>query len=67
MHDPDTPESRRRALSSALGSVQAEGLTPTAAYDADAEEYAAGTISADELVARAEARHRAPGTEQPAP
>ncbi|MEY9846099.1 hypothetical protein ABH940_003184 [Streptacidiphilus sp. BW17] len=67
MQDRTTPESRRRALSSAIGSVRAEGLTPSADYLADAEDYAAGRISADELVERAEARHRAPGTEQPAP
>jgi len=67
MHDPTTPESRRRALSSASGSVRAEGLTPSVEYDQDAEDYAAGRITIDELVARAEARHRAQGTEQPAP
>lgn len=67
MHDPATPESRRRAVSSANGSVRAEGLTPSADYLTDAEDYAAGRISADDLVERAEARHRVQGTEQPAP
>lgn len=67
MDDPTTPESRRRDLSSADASVRAEGLVPSDEYEADAEEYAAGRISADELVERAEARHRAQGTERPAP
>lgn len=67
MHDPDTPEGRRRALSSADASVRAEGLVPSADYARDAEEYAAGLISADELVERAEARHRARGTQQSTP
>ncbi|MEV7925993.1 antitoxin VbhA family protein [Kitasatospora sp. NPDC088779] len=70
MHHPvTTPEERRRAVSSATGSVRAEGLTPGADYLTDAEKYAAGEITADELVQRAEARHRTPGsaTEQPAP
>ncbi|MFJ8628175.1 MULTISPECIES: antitoxin VbhA family protein [Kitasatospora] len=67
MHRPaPTPEDRRRAVSSATGSVRAEGLTPSAEYLTDAEEYAAGVITADELVQRAEARHRAPGVEQTA-
>jgi hypothetical protein len=67
MPDPDTPESRRRAVSSAAASVRAEGLVPSAEYESDVEEYAAGLISADELVERAEARHRATGAGQPAP
>jgi hypothetical protein len=67
MPDPDTQESRRRAVSSAAASVRAEGLVPSAEYEGDAEEYAAGLISADELVERAEARHRGPGAEQPTP
>ncbi|GLW58556.1 antitoxin VbhA family protein [Kitasatospora phosalacinea] len=65
-HPATTPEARRRAVDSATGSVRAEGLTPSAEYLTDAEEYAAGRITADELVQRAEARHRVPGTEQPA-
>lgn len=60
MHDRDTPESRRRALSCADASVRAEGLVPSPEYGKDAEDYAAGLVSADELVERAEARHRAP-------
>ncbi|WP_457034400.1 antitoxin VbhA family protein [Kitasatospora sp. P5_F3] len=67
MHDPATPENRRRAVSSATGSVRAEGLTPSPDYLTDAEEYAAGRITADELVERAEARHRPPGTTRPTP
>ncbi|MFI5527057.1 hypothetical protein ACIA8O_00720 [Kitasatospora sp. NPDC051853] len=67
MHHPATPESRRRAVSSATGSVRAEGLTPSPEFLTDTEEYAAGRITADELVERAEARYREPGAEQPAP
>jgi hypothetical protein len=67
MHDPDTPESRRSALSSADASVRAEGLLPSQEYEKDSEDHVAGRISADELVDRAEARHRAPDTELPTP
>ncbi|MFF1785597.1 antitoxin VbhA family protein [Kitasatospora sp. NPDC058243] len=68
MHHPvTTPEDRRRAVTSATGSVRAEGLTPSTDYLTDAEEYAAGRITADELVQRAEARHRTPGAEQTTP
>ncbi|MFJ9523730.1 antitoxin VbhA family protein [Kitasatospora sp. NPDC101801] len=68
MHHPaPSPEARRRAVSSATGSLRAEGLTPSAEYLTDAEEYAAGRITADELVQRAEARHRVPDVERPAP
>ncbi|MDH6138512.1 shikimate kinase [Kitasatospora sp. GP30] len=66
MHDPTAPEDRRRAATSAAASVRAEGLSTTASYDDDAAAYVAGRISADELVARAEARHRVPDDQQPA-
>ncbi|PYC82611.1 hypothetical protein C7C46_09620 [Streptomyces tateyamensis] len=66
-HPAPSPEDRRRAVSSATGSVRAERLTPSADYLTDAEEYAAGRITADELVQRAEARHRVPDVEQPTP
>ena len=56
--DPGT-ERRRAAIDSARASVQAEGLEPSAAFEDDAEQFVAGTISADELVERAEARYGA--------
>jgi len=62
-NDEQTAAERRAALESARASVRAEGLTPTPAFDADAEDYVAGTLSADELVERAEQRHRKPGAE----
>lgn len=53
-------ERRRAIIDSARASVQAEGLEPSAAFETDAEAYVAGTVSADELVARAEARYGSP-------
>lgn len=58
--EDDEAARRRRAAASARGSVQAEGLVPTDAYTDDEEAYVAGTLTADELVARAEQRHRRP-------
>lgn len=52
---------RRAALESARASVRAEGLTPGPEFDADAEDYIVGRLTADELVERAEQRHRKPG------
>ena len=56
-----TAAARRAALASARASVRSEGLTPGPEFDADAEEFIAGTLTADELVERAERRHRKPG------
>jgi len=64
-HDQDQAE-RRTAVESVRGSLAAEGLKATAEYDADAERYVSGDLTADELVARAERRHRKapqPGTQ----
>lgn len=56
--DADSGTDRRRAIiDSARASVEAEGLVPSTAFDTDAEAYVAGTLSVDELVARAEARY----------
>ncbi len=58
--DADSDTERRRAIiDSARASVEAEGLVPSTAFDADSEAYVTGTLSADELVARAEARYSA--------
>ena len=48
---------RRSALEQAEHSGEMEGLHITAATRADGEEYAAGRIGADELVARVRARY----------
>lgn len=48
---------RREAVESATGSLAAEGLRPTAASDQDAEAYVRGSLSAEEMVDRALARH----------
>jgi len=58
--DKNAQARRRAAVSSAVASVNAEGLTPSAAFDADAQAYVAGDLSADDLVERAEQRHRKP-------
>jgi hypothetical protein len=52
-------EARRANIASARASVQAEGLDPSGEFDTDAQEYIEGSISADELVERAEARYGA--------
>ncbi len=66
-HSDLGPRDRRRAaVDSVRGSLAAEGLEPTADYEVDAEQYVSGSLTADELVARAEQRHRKtsePGTE----
>ena len=48
---------RGEAVASAWGSLAAEGLTPTAGFVSDADEFTAGEIDADELARRAIARH----------
>jgi len=49
---------RGAVVASAWGSLSAEGLTPTAQFIADADEFTGGLLDADELVRRAIARHR---------
>ena len=49
---------RGGAVASAWGSLTAEGLTPTAGFVADADEFTGGRIDADELARRAVARHQ---------
>jgi hypothetical protein len=49
---------RERAVEDAVHSATMEGLTVTPATRADADEYAAGAIDVDELIARVDARHR---------
>ena len=44
-------------VAEAIHSGEMEGLLVSVAGQADAQEYVAGTIDADELVARARARH----------
>ncbi|MFJ9523012.1 type II toxin-antitoxin system Phd/YefM family antitoxin [Kitasatospora sp. NPDC101801] len=58
LYEELTGARRRAGAASATGSVRAEGLQPSAASDADTDEYVRGSIDADELVARAVARHR---------
>ena len=48
---------RRAALASATGSVEAEGLRTSGAADRDAEAYARGALDADTLVSRAVGRY----------
>ncbi|MBC3842086.1 hypothetical protein GXW82_23460 [Streptacidiphilus sp. 4-A2] len=56
----DDQAQRRAAVESVRGSLAAEGLAASAAYDADSDLYVSGDLTADELVARAERRHRRP-------
>ncbi len=49
---------RERAVEDAVHSASMEGLTVTPATRADADEYVAGAIDVDELIARVDARHR---------
>lgn len=56
-YDPQRAADRRAAVASVRGSLRAEGLEPTEAFDADADLYARGELSVDELVERAERRH----------
>jgi Antitoxin VbhA len=48
---------RRESVASAWGSVTAEGLVPTGGFTQDADEFAEGSIDADELARRAIKRH----------
>lgn len=48
---------RRAAVESATGSLAAEGLRPSAESDRDVEEYVQGSLSAEDMVVRAVARH----------
>lgn len=49
---------RHESIASALGSVMAEGVTPTSAFMQDAQEFIDGRIDDDELTRRAIERHR---------
>lgn len=49
---------RQESIASALGSVMAEGLTPTSEFMQDSHEFVEGQIDADELTRRAIERHR---------
>ncbi len=61
MAEPTTPTTdeseRERRVAEAIHSGEMEGLTVSAAGQADAQEYIAGRIDSDELLARARARH----------
>ncbi|UGQ13771.1 type II toxin-antitoxin system Phd/YefM family antitoxin [Yinghuangia sp. ASG 101] len=48
---------RRRAVSSATGSLRAEGLTTSSEYERDIRDYAEGLIDADELRRRTLGRY----------
>lgn len=48
---------RAEAAASALGSLRAEGLEPSEEAREDAESFVAGSLSIDELVKHAIARH----------
>ncbi|MDO5644574.1 MAG: hypothetical protein Q4G21_02625 [Dermabacter sp.] len=52
-----TEAERARRVAEAIHSVQMEGLDVSPAGRADAQEYIAGRIDSDELVARARARY----------
>lgn len=52
-----TQAERERRVAEASHSGEMEGLHVSEAGRADAEEYVAGRIDSDELVARARARH----------
>lgn len=52
-----TATQRAQRVSEAIHSGEMEGLTVTPAGRADADEYIAGHIDSDELVARARARY----------
>lgn len=52
---------RERAVAEAIHSCEMEGLSVTPATRAEADEYAAGTIDVDELIARIQVRY--PGAE----
>lgn len=52
-----TEAERERRVAEAVHSGEMEGLRVTPATRADAQEYIAGRIDSDELVARARARY----------
>jgi hypothetical protein len=52
-----TEADRERRVAEAIHSGEMEGLHVTAVGRADAQEYVAGRIDSDELVARARARY----------
>ncbi|MDF1489616.1 antitoxin VbhA family protein [Tessaracoccus caeni] len=54
---PTTEAERERRVAEAIHSGEMEGLSVTPAGRADAQEYVAGHIDSDELVARARARY----------
>lgn len=54
---PTTEAERERRGAEAIHSGEMEGLHLTPAGRADAQEYIAGSIDSDELVARARARY----------
>ncbi|WP_416978764.1 antitoxin VbhA family protein [Streptomyces sp. T028] len=58
MRVPEIATARREAVEAVTGSLAAEDLRPTARSDQDAEAYVRGTLSAEEMAARALARHR---------
>ncbi|MFI5530473.1 type II toxin-antitoxin system Phd/YefM family antitoxin [Kitasatospora sp. NPDC051853] len=60
LYEELTAARRREAVASAAGSLRAEGLHASSAAEADADDYAHGRITADELVERAANRYRAP-------
>lgn len=57
-HISDQRTDRAEAVADALGSLRAEGLDLTPAGHEDADRYIDGELTADDLVARAVARHR---------
>jgi hypothetical protein len=52
-----TPAERERRVAEAIHSGEMEGLRVDPGTQADADEYVAGRIDSDELVARARARY----------
>ena len=52
-----TAAERERYVAEAIHSNEMEGLSVSEAFREDAQEYIAGRIDSDELVARARARH----------
>ena len=60
----ETAAERRASLDQALASTRLEGHVPTPEFLADCEDYIAGRITRDEVMARSAARARA--AERPA-
>lgn len=52
-----TAAERERYVAEAIHSSEMEGLSVSEAFREDSQEYIAGRIDSDELVARARARH----------